>query len=71
MILVLTSLMNKVVLNCFQYGIDEVASFDFPSFLLGDHADAWPAIFPGTEDILDTVDISSLISSFFLSCLFT
>ena len=44
----------------------EVASLDLPFFLLGNFADAGPAVFPGGEEVFDAVDVGLLIGSLFL-----
>lgn len=50
--------------------VDEVAALDFPSFLLGDLTNARPAVFSGTEEVFDAVDVSSLISTFLFGSFF-
>ena len=59
------------IFESLQDFVDEVTSLDLPSFLLGDFTDARPAIFPGAQEVLDTVDISGLIMSLFLGSFFT
>lgn len=58
------------VFNDFQNARNKGASSNFPSLLLGNRANAWPAIFSGAEEIFNAVDIGSLIGSLFLSSFF-
>lgn len=58
------------VFNDFQNARNKGASSNFPSLLLGNGANAWPAIFSGAEEIFNAVDIGSLIGSLFLSSFF-
>jgi hypothetical protein len=48
---------------------EEGASLDLPAFLLGDLADAGPAVLLGAQQVLQAVDVGSLVSSLLLSCL--
>jgi hypothetical protein len=59
--------MGSVVVEVVHFGegvnedVNEVATLDLPVVGLGDLADARPAVFAGTEEVLDAVDIRGLI----------
>lgn len=66
---------GSILLEVLGDGFDEVdqedASFDLPTFLLGNFADARPAILSGTEKELKAVDVGSLVSTLLLGSLVT
>ncbi len=53
--------------SSFDDELHKSASFNFPSLLLGNLTNAWPAILLGSKQEFKAVDISSLISSLFFS----
>lgn len=61
----------EVLNNDFDEADQERAPFDLPSFLLGDLADARPAVLSGTEEVLNAVDVGSLVRALFLGSLLT
>ncbi len=64
------SFMEDVV-DCFKDIDNPVASFDFPSHLLGGVADARPAVLSGAEEVFKAVDVCSLILTLLLGSFVT
>ena len=51
--------------------MNKSAAFDGPFFLLGDPADAWPAVFFDGGEVLHAIEIGREVFSFILSSFFT
>lgn len=66
---------GSVDLEVFDDGFQDLdhkgASFDLPALLLGNLANARPAVLLGTQQVFHAVDVSSLIRTFLLSGLIT
>lgn len=50
--------------------VDQIASLDFPSFLLGNFAHARPAVLSGTQDVFEAVEVGGLVSTLLLGSFF-
>jgi hypothetical protein len=63
------SILLEVLSNGFHKLNEEGASFDFPSLLLGNLANARPAVLSCAEEVLHAVDIGSLVRTLLLGSL--